>query len=67
MKPLSTFFMIAGHKQLPSDHDFIKIENLKNLSQAVYDPDGWRQIVLQRNCRIPFHVTLMTAQPAKVR
>lgn len=53
-------FLVAGHTHLPSDRDFAKIEKFaKNRTQAVYDPEGWRQIVLKCNKRKPFHVTVM--------
>jgi hypothetical protein len=43
-------FMIAGHTHLSSDCDFAKSEEFsKNLTQAVYGPDGWDLIVLHCN------------------
>jgi hypothetical protein len=52
-------FMVAGHTHIPSDCGFVKIEkSSKNHTKAVYNLDGWRQIVLQCNQRKPFHVTV---------
>jgi hypothetical protein len=55
--------MVAGHTHIPSDGGFAKIEKFsKNRTQAVYDPDGWRQIVLQCNRRKTFHVTVLKSE-----
>jgi hypothetical protein len=54
--------MVAGHTHL-SDRGFAKIEKfLKSRIHAVYDPDGWRQIVLRCNRRKPFPVTVIKSE-----
>jgi hypothetical protein len=59
--------MAGRHTLNPSDRGFAKIEKFsKNRTQAVYDPDGWHQIVLQSNRRKPFNVTVKKSEDSVI-